>query len=176
MKIAASTFCLLSLFPFVALAGCNLSASELDDEHLKLKKTVKEIGLNKIIVRSVPPAVPDSESQSKRYGLTRDELRILNNTLPTLSQSIQFRSAPSVVRHKEVEKTLNIVGCTGDFLEDNRLQVLRGRFVVPSDIESRHNVCVLSESFAKEMSPASNPLGKVVPALCQSFFQNRWRG
>ena len=166
MKTAALTFCLLSLFPFVALVGSEEPTIKMDDESNKLKQTVKAIGLNKIIVRSVPPKTSSTEAKAKPYGLTRSELTKLTETIPTISRATSVRETISEVvcyrREDSVKHRFTLLGCTGEHMAESQLEIATGRFINQQDVQAKLTVCVLSKQVADKLFAHENPLGKYI--------------
>lgn len=163
MKIAALKFYLLSLFPFAALVGCEEPTIKMDDESNKLKQTVEAIGLDKIIVRSVPPSTSTAKAKAKPYGLTRSELTKLTETIPTISSANSVRETLAEVvnygRKDSGKHRFTLLGCTGEHMAESQLEIATGRFITQRDVKAKHTVCVLSKQVAEKLFPYEDPLG-----------------
>ncbi len=133
------------------------------------QRQVLALGATNIIVRSVKP--PDeggtqsagassrrSQTRMLQYGILRSDYRLLTGTLPTLTGAVPMREMPSEIRY--LNKTLNgrVVGCTGDYLEMNHLELQMGRFLTDQDGEELSNVCVLGADTAATLFPFEDPL------------------
>src|SRR5262249_60412741 len=83
-------------------------------------------------------------------------------TISTISNAIPVRELPREARY--LKKTMNcrLVGCTADYLEVNKLDVMKGRFLSDADQDTRGNVVVLAYEVASELFPVEEPLGKAI--------------
>jgi putative ABC transport system permease protein len=130
------------------------------------QKQIVALGATNIIVRSIKPVEGSSNDLSAggtpRYGLTRADYRRLTKTISTISNAIPVRELPREARY--LKKTMNcrLVGCTADYLEVNKLQVMKGRFLSDADQDTRANVVVLAYEVASELFPVEEPLGKAI--------------
>jgi putative ABC transport system permease protein len=58
------------------------------------------------------------------------------------------------------ERLVNVVGVTEGFDRIRNLEILRGRYFDPDDIQSRTKVCLLTEDLSRRVFPYENPIGK----------------
>jgi len=127
---------------------------------------ILQLGATNIIVLSVKPpeeaATGSSNSRVLRYGLTREDYRILSQTLPTVSELVPVREVVIDVRNLEWTLNSRVVGCTPQYLEMNHLQLVRGRFISEQDEWSRANNVVLASETAARLFPREQALGKSI--------------
>ncbi len=132
------------------------------------QKQVLELGATNIIVRSIKPpedagsSGASSQSVVLRYGLKRQDYRILSQTLPTIVGIVPVRELMQEVRHLQYTLNSRIVGCTPDYLTMNHLQMDRGRFLSDKDLNDIANVCVLAFDTADRLFPIQNPIGESI--------------
>lgn len=132
------------------------------------QQQVLKLGATNIIVRSVKPPEDSSRGTGSaftplRYGLTREDYRILNRTLTKyLNGVVPVREV--ILESRSQNRTLNsrVVGCTPDYLEMNHLALSRGRFLSDEDLREMKNVAVLASETAVKLFPVDDPIGASV--------------
>ena len=133
---------------------------------LKAQEQIEQLGANNIIVRTVKPPENREDlvrSFTARYGITRDDWKILTATIPTIDRSLPIREFKRNFDHGEQERVSGrLVGCTADYAEVMHLKVDRGRFLTDVDKSTKENVCVLADTTAQRLFPLEDPLGKSV--------------
>ena len=111
----------------------------------KAQEQIEGLGAENIIVRSIKPP-DDTEGGTggpKRFGVTRGEFDVLASTIPDLEEVLPIRELPYRFQNtgnpyvKPIDGRL--VGCTPEYREVTRLEIARGRFLEPSDLEERAN-------------------------------------
>jgi putative ABC transport system permease protein len=148
------------VFSVIAMLAIGEGASRQAQEQ------VLQLGATNIIVRSVKPpeesAGGSGNARVLRYGLTRDDYRILTRTLPTISGLVPVREVTFDVRNLEWTLNARIVGCTPEYLTMNHLQLASGRFLSDQDQRMIANNAVLGQETAQSLFPREDPLGKSV--------------
>ena len=131
---------------------------------LAVQKQIEGLGADNIIVRSIKP--PAETNSGRRgifpYGLTRDDLSRIVETLPTVKRAIPIREVRREFRYADRLVDGRMVGCVPEYAEITRLEVDRGRFLTELDCQERQNVCVLSSETADRLFPYEDPLGRSV--------------
>ncbi len=128
------------------------------------QQQILELGAKNIIVRTVKPiAESDGDaapSRVKRYGLLRaDYQRILTN-IPSIRRAIPMREVRFELRLGNRTADAKLVGCVEDYLELNRLEVARGRWITHQDRGDK--VIVLAHETTKKLFPFEDPIGQSV--------------
>ncbi|MGI9470887.1 MAG: ABC transporter permease [Rubripirellula sp.] len=125
------------------------------------QQQIMELGATNIIVRSVEPQSNDGAAERvKTYGLLRaDYSRIMSN-VPTITSAVPIRELKREFLVKGRTADVNLVGCTEQYLNLNRLEIARGRWLAPHD--NRENLIVLADQTAKRLFPFENPIGQKV--------------
>lgn len=148
------------VFSVIAMLAIGEGASQQAQEQ------ILQLGATNIIVLSVKPpeeaATGGTNSRVLRYGLTRDDYRILSRTLPTVSELIPVREVVLDVRNLEWTLNSRIVGCSPQYMEMNHLQLAAGRFLSEQDEWTRANNVVLAAETARALFPREQPVGQSI--------------
>ena len=139
----------------------------------KAQQQIEKLGAENIIVRTVKP--PSEATAAQRgaltYGLTRDDWRLLSETLHSVETSTpireirrQFRAGPNTVHGR-------LVGCTPEYAALNNLapQPRRGHFITTVEVERRLNVCVLAAEVADSLFGYENPIGETIHVVSDIY-------
>ncbi len=125
------------------------------------QQQIMELGANNIIVRSVEPQSAEGKSDRvKTYGLLRADYRRILSNIPTITRAVPIREVPREFLVNGRTADVNLVGSSIDYLELNRLEIARGRWITEQD--GRENVIVLADQTAKRLFPMESPIGKKV--------------
>ncbi|MEW4488875.1 ABC transporter permease [Thalassoglobus sp. JC818] len=148
------------VFSVIAMLAIGEGASKQAQEQ------VLQLGASNIIVVSVEPPEDSSSGSSsgsiKRYGLNRDDFRVLQRTVPRLEGIVPVREVTLNVRNREFEMNPRVVGCTPEYQDMNHLEISMGRFLSDEDMRKLANVVVIASDTATRLFPLENPLGKTV--------------
>lgn len=129
----------------------------------KVQQQIEELGTNNIIVRSVKPVTEELSQESMAiYGITREDFKVLSSTIPTIDQALQIRDANRELYYGETDRAVHFIGCTPEYDEVLKLELLEGRFIEAPDVINDDNVCVLSYEVAKSLRPLDSCLGIVI--------------
>ena len=165
LTILGLVFGVASVIVMLAVAE---GASQTAQEQIAL------LGVNNVIVRSVKPAVDapiNFRSFIQDYGLKYDDLRRIQDTLPSVVRVTPLREFVHEARYNDATIDARIVGVDPSYFEVNKLQLARGRFLDPSDIKSRRNVCVIGETVATQIYRGESALGKAIQVNGKDFFR-----
>ena len=130
------------------------------------QQQIKDLGATSIIVRSTKPSEDSSSEAGSRsgisYGLLRDDYaRILTN-VPAIVRAVPMREINREVRRREHSVDAQLIGCTAEYFEINRLPIARGRPLSDVDFDDYANVAVLAHEVAERLFPIDDPLGRAV--------------
>ncbi|MFT5522118.1 MAG: ABC-type lipoprotein export system ATPase subunit [Pirellulaceae bacterium] len=130
----------------------------------KARQQIEELGANNIILTSSRP--PSEQTRNKKiysYGLTEEDCRYLQNSIPTVKMAVQFaRRTGQRVRFADRQSRCEVNACTPRYRELYDLNVSRGRFLSDQDDSSKAQVCVLSQEVAIELFRHEDPVGRSV--------------
>jgi putative ABC transport system permease protein len=126
------------------------------------QQQILELGANNIIIRSIEPKTATSSEQNrvKSYGLLRADYQRFLSNIPGITRSVPMRELRREFASKGRVLNANLVGCSPEYLELNRLEIARGRWFSSSD--GRENVIVLADGTAKRLFPQENPVGQKI--------------
>jgi putative ABC transport system permease protein len=126
------------------------------------QQQIMELGATNIIVRSVEPqSTGDGESDRvKAYGLLRADYRRMLSNIPSITRAVPIREVKREFMVKGRTVDVKLVGSTMDYLELNRLEIARGRWI--NERDDRENVIVLADQTARRLFPYENPIRQKV--------------
>ena len=102
----------------------------------RAQQHILELGARNVIVRTKEPNAGSEEeanSRVKAYGLLRADFRRIVENIPNISRAIPMRELKFELRLEDRTADTKLVGCTEDYLELNRLEIARGRWLSARD-------------------------------------------
>lgn len=125
------------------------------------QQQILELGATNIIVRNIEPNSTGGEkNRVKSFGILRSDYRRILSNVPTITRAVPIRELRREFAAKGRKVSANLVGCVEGYLDLNRLEIARGRWIRPSD--DRENVIVLGDATARRLFPFENPIGEKV--------------
>jgi putative ABC transport system permease protein len=130
----------------------------------KAQEQIEGLGASNIILTSKKPPseVTDRVRGLVPYGLTRDDFRRLEATIPTVKRALPIRELRRRFSYKDRMVDGRLVGCTPEYAEVTKLEVNRGRFISDADGEDKKNCCVLAAGTAEHLFPFEDPIGSAI--------------
>ena len=132
-------------------------------------ESIKRLGSQNIMVNSVKPTSDESTSSSATqgarlavYGLLNDDEARINETVPGVEKTVPARMVRRNARFNERQLELRVVETIPEWFEVVPRPILAGRVLNASDMESRANVCVLTEFGVRKLLAAETMLGQRV--------------
>jgi len=138
------------------------------------QRQIEGLGADNIIVRSIKPPADAIAGFSGPvpYGIKREELDKLQQTIPTLRSVLPIREIRRTFSFDGRNLDGRLVGCTPEYFEVTRLDLDRGRLLTEADVNDRQNYCVISSGTAETLFPYEDPLGRrVFLAETKDFYQ-----
>ena len=130
----------------------------------RAQQQIKELGATNIIIRTKQPSLASDEkaatSRIKIYGLLREDYRRIVENIPSIRRAIPMRELRFELRMGNRTADAKLVGCVEEYLELNRLEIARGRWLTPRDRGKK--VVVLAHDAAKRLFPYENPIGRTI--------------
>lgn len=129
----------------------------------RAQQQILELGAKNVIVRTKEPnagSEEDANSRVKAYGLLRADFRRIVENIPNINRAIPMRELKFELRLDDRTADTKLVGCTEDYLELNRLEIARGRWLSTRDRGEK--VIVLASDTAKRLFPYENPIGRTI--------------
>jgi len=128
------------------------------------QQQIKELGATNIIIRTKQPSSASDEKEAnsriKIYGLLRDDYRRIVENIPSIRRVIPMRELRFELRMRNRTADAKLVGCVEEYLELNRLEIARGRWLTLRDHGKK--VVVLAHDAAKRLFPYENPIGRTI--------------
>jgi putative ABC transport system permease protein len=135
---------------------------------------LERLGARNIIVRSQKP--PESQqgggnnrSWSLKYGLTREDLEVIQANFPTAEQIVPLKAVGGQMLKDERRLTSQAFGVTPDLADIINLRVERGRYLTRGDVEDNATVAVIGQEVARKLFPFSDPLGDTIRVDAKVF-------
>lgn len=139
------------------------------------QRQIAALGVKNIIVRSVKPTTSESDinyrAYEQAYGVTYDDLQRIRETLTSVVGITPLREFPQEARYGAEHLDARLVGVYPEYFEMNRIPLARGRFLGPSDLDERANVCVIGEELAQKIFRGRSPIDKSIQVANQHFFR-----
>lgn len=130
----------------------------------RAQQQIKELGATNIIVRTkVPNSMSegqDANSRVKIYGLLRDDYRRIVTNIPGIRRAVPMRELRFELRLGNRTTDTKLVGCVEGYIQTNRLEIARGRWLTPRDRGKK--VVVLASDTANRLFSYENPIGKTI--------------
>ena len=130
-------------------------------------ESIKRLGSQNIMISSVKPTSEENSTvqQSARlavYGLLYDDETRIRETVPGVEKTVPARMVRRNARYNERLLELRVVETVPSWFEVVPRPILAGRILHEGDMESRANVCVLTEFGVRKLLAAEEVLGQHV--------------
>ncbi|MBI4578408.1 MAG: ABC transporter permease [Planctomycetes bacterium] len=143
---------------------CMLSVSEGGAE--AEMALIRLLGTQNVIIRSVKPAdggtVSSERSRILMYGLTRDDLAIMRETVPHVQRITPLREVAYDTRYGAVTYPATVVGAEPSFFQTVHVTLTRGRSLNAVDEADQAQVCVIGDDVCRRLFAFEDPIGKAV--------------
>jgi putative ABC transport system permease protein len=132
----------------------------------KALEEIRALGSNNIMITSKQnaDAAADSgpSSMVKTYGLFYEDEQRIRNTFSQVDRTVPTKDLRKNTYFGEQSVELRIVGTTPDWFDLVPRPVIAGRVLLPRDMDSSANVCVLTESGARKLLAVSSVIGESI--------------
>ncbi len=120
--------------------------------------------LKDIIVRTVrPPSEgPQPVAGVLTYGITREDFKRLNATIPNIRAALPIRELRQRFASGAQSMDGRLVRCTPKYAELARLEVHRGRFLGNVNLSENRKHCVLAAGTAETLFRKQDPVGQSI--------------
>ena len=171
---ARSGLAALGIIFGVASVICMLSISEV--ARRDVIDRIERLGLRNVILDSVKPErVRRKEEQDShqswvaRYGLTREDLEVLEDNVPEIEAIVPMRIMLEDVQSSLETADINVVATEADYPWVMDHAVKQGRFLTEVDDARAQAVCTLGADAARRLFPLSAAVGEVIQVGGQHF-------
>ena len=150
----------------VAAVVCMLSISEgASADEMRM---IRLLGTQNIIVSSVKPEraaeVSEGNTRLLEYGITRQDVRLIEATIPCIKHLIPLKTIAYSIRRHERRFDGQVVGTTPAFFETVNITVGQGRPLCDLDERNANTVCVIGDEARRALFAYEDPVGQVVLA------------
>ena len=127
------------------------------------REQIARLGARNIIVRTVKPAEQRTARSNtdtvQAYGLTYDDAERIRQTLPQVKQVVPKRLLTFQTWYRNRAVTVQLVGTVPWHPEVHPITTVRGRFLLPMDMDYQQKVAVIDEQVAELLFAVDDPLG-----------------
>ncbi len=126
---------------------------------------LERLGAKNIIVRSVKPAESgqagggNQRSFISKYGLTRDDLDVIEASFGHVESITPFKSIGGEVLREDRKRASQSFGVTPGAMNAMNLRIARGRYITVADMDARAMVAVMGHEIARSLFPLDDPIG-----------------
>jgi len=128
------------------------------------QEQIRRLGSQNIILRSIKPTegqrVSAEQSRVLEYGLTYNDMRRIESTLPSVRVLAPGRIIRNHVFYATRRIDAEIVGVVPWYTSIRNLRLKSGRFFSMLELEGCMNVTILSDSVASYLFPFMSPVGR----------------
>jgi len=125
-------------------------------------RQIQEMGVDKIIIRSITKESNDEDEQTAVVGITKDDIRHIGNQFDNVNAVLPITNWSGTAISQWMEKpNQQVLGVPQQFVEITNSRILgqNGRFFTPKDYDEATPVCVVGSRLAKELFQFRNPIG-----------------
>ncbi len=158
----------------VASVICMLSISEVARRDVIGR--IERLGVRNVVIDSIKPERirkrekgDTNQSWIARYGLTREDVKVLISNVPEIEAVVPMRIMLEDVRANLVISDINVVATTPNYSWVMDHAVKQGRFLSPVDVIRSQPVCVLGADAARTLFPLASPTDQVVQIGARHF-------
>ena len=129
----------------------------------KAQEQIAELGANNIILTTVIPPPEQSSKKIRGFGVTKDDIHILEATIPSIVKTIPMRELEKrSFSYGSRQMYGRLVGSTPDLLNLQHMKVSRGHFITATDVAQTNKVCVLAPNVAITLFGYTDPIGLAI--------------
>ena len=149
----------------VAAVICMVSIGEGSKQ--EALRQIEQLGARNIIIRSQRPSEGAQQNQQQRsrvvrYGITWNDLRIIEDNFSDDAEIIALKEIGSEVLRGPLKRTSQAYGVDPRLAQVANLRVDRGRYLTEGDNTERAMVCVIGAEVARLFFPLDDPVGESI--------------
>ena len=147
----------------IGIVTVTLMGTAIDGLHRAFLKSVSAIGGDVLFVDRRPWFI-DSEEQwrqmQKRTRITVAQAKSLRRQMTGARAVVPVVNIGEMIKHGTHESlSVRVIGTTEDFPIVSGVNVRRGRFLSPNEVEGGRPVCVIGSEVATNLFPHESPIG-----------------
>ena len=131
----------------------------------EVMEQISILGVNNVIINArVPEESPGSAQAYQRSpGLSLADAENLAQFSDLIVNVVPQRYEPiNTVSYGSQEAPVRVVATTPEYMRSSSVEVERGRFLVPGDLETFAQVCVLGAKARRQLFAFADPLGETI--------------
>jgi len=129
----------------------------------KAQEEIARLGATNIIVNSVQPPRDPKNPYNRLYGVNRNEIEGLQQTLPSITNAVAYQELTQAqFQYGGRLEQQALRGTSPDYAKLAHLEPSKGRFISATDYASESKVVVLGSEIARKLFPYEDPIGKSV--------------
>jgi len=137
---------------------------------------IEALGAKNIILRSQKPPTDSSpkgqnnNSWISRFGLTREDLRVIQANFPDAEAIVPLKAVGGKVMKDSLAKSSQAYGTTPELVRVANLRVKAGgRYINQRDLDDQAMVCVIGHEISRQFFPLDDPIGKTLRIDSNTF-------
>ncbi len=138
------------------------------------QEQIAQLGSRNVIIKTVkPPQSPkagDSQQTINEYGLTYNDAERIRETIPDVEVVVPLRRSNQQSWYGSKRASVEVLGTVPWYPEMSPVEVVRGRFLAPIDMERKQAVCVIDISVMDNLIGFDEPIGQVLK-LAQNYYK-----
>jgi putative ABC transport system permease protein len=138
------------------------------------QEQIAKLGSRNIIIKTVkPPQSPkasDSEQTINEYGLRYSDAERIRATIADVEVVVPLRRSNQQSWYRSNRASVEVLGTVPWYPEMTPVEVVRGRFLAPIDMERKQAVCVIDISVMDNLLGFDEPIGQVLK-ISQNYYK-----
>ncbi|MFH1371834.1 MAG: ABC transporter permease [Planctomycetota bacterium] len=130
------------------------------------QEQIARLGSLNIIIKTVQPSedqqATGQQQSLQEYGLTYKDAERFRNSIPSAQVIVPIRRVAQQAWYRNRRIPIEVVGTVPWHLETSPIHLIMGRFLAPTDMDYKQNICVIDESIVNELFAFDDPLNQYV--------------
>jgi len=147
----------------IGVAAVILMVALVEGARSRVVEEFRQLGSSLIIVVYDPSLRQRGETPGRIEGLRMEDAQAILQECPSVKMvSAEFTVGNQKIRYGAEEMDATVDGCQPEYLYLRNLQMERGRFITPEDMDTWAKVCVLGNEVQKRLFGDRDPIGETV--------------
>ncbi len=130
------------------------------------QEQIARLGSLNIIVKTVQPPedqhATGQQQSLQEYGLTYLDAERFRNSIPNAQVIVPIRRVAQQAWYRNRKIPIEVVGTVPWHLETSPIHLIMGRFLTPTDMDYKQDICVIDEGIVNELFAFDDPLNQYV--------------
>ena len=130
------------------------------------QEQIARLGSLNIIIKTVKP--PDEQQATgqqqslQEYGLTYKDAERFRSSIPDAQVIVPIRRVAQQAWYRNRKVPIEVVGTVPWHLETSPIRLIMGRFLTPTDMDYKQDICVVDEGVVNELFAFDDPLNQYI--------------